>query len=122
VLKIEPDNTRALNALGYTLADRTERYDEALKLIEQAIAQTPNDPAVIDSMGWVMYRLGRLQEARDYLNKAYGLTPDAEIAAHLGEVLWAMGERDAALALWKKARAEYPGNRLLEDTVRRLAP
>ncbi|VAW75177.1 hypothetical protein MNBD_GAMMA15-1960 [hydrothermal vent metagenome] len=122
VLKIAPDNARALNALGYTLADRTERYDDALKLIERAIAQAPDDPSVIDSMGWVMYRLGRLPEARDYLKKAYALTQDAEIAAHLGEVLWAMGEKDAALELWKKARVEYPGNHVLEDTVRRFAP
>ncbi|TCK19218.1 tetratricopeptide repeat protein [Thiogranum longum] len=122
VLKIEPDNTRALNALGYTLADRTNRYDEALKLIERAYAQTPNDPAVIDSMGWVMYRLGRLAEAREYLQKAYDMTQDTEIAAHLGEVLWTMGDKDAALALWKKARDASPGNRLLEDTVRRFSP
>ena len=122
VLRIEPDNTRALNALGYTLADRTDRYQEALGLIERAFRQTPEDPAVIDSMGWVMYRLGRLPEARAYLEKAYAKTRDAEIAAHLGEVLWVLGERDAALKLWKKARAEHPGNRVLEDTVRRLAP
>ena len=122
ILKIEPDNTRALNALGYTLADRTDRYAEALKLIEQAYAQTPDDAAVIDSMGWVMYRMGRLPEARDYLQKAYDKTQDVEIAAHLGEVLWAMGEHDAAQALWKKARAKNPGDRLLEDTIRRLAP
>ncbi len=122
VLRIEPDNTRALNALGYTLADRTDRYQEALDLIERAFKQTPEDPAVIDSMGWVMYRLGRLPEARAYLEKAYAKTRDAEIAAHLGEVLWVLGERDAALKLWKKARAEHPGNRVLEDTVRRLAP
>ncbi len=122
VLEIEPDDTRALNALGYTLADRTRRYDEALKLIERAYAQAPDDPAVIDSMGWVMYRLGRLSEAREYLQKAYDMTQDAEIAAHLGEVLWALGEKDAAFALWKKARDASPGNRLLEDTVRRLSP
>jgi len=91
-------------------------------LIERAFAQTPEDPAVIDSMGWVMYRLGRLPEAREYLEKAYSKTQDAEIAAHLGEVLWALGERDAALALWNKARGEHPGNRILEDTVRRFAP
>lgn len=122
VLKLEPDNTRALNALGYTLADRTKRYDEALKLIERAYAQTPDDPAVIDSMGWVMYRLGRLTEAREYLQKAYDKTHDPEIAAHLGEVLWALGDRDAALAVWNKARETNPGDRLLEDTVRRFSP
>jgi len=122
VLKVEPDNARALNALGYTLADRTDRYDEALGYVQKAYAQTPEDPAVIDSMGWVLYRLGRLQEARDHLQKAYDMTGDAEIAAHLGEVIWSMGERDAARALWNKARKEAPGDPVLEETVRRLSP
>jgi tetratricopeptide (TPR) repeat protein len=120
VLGLEPDNTRALNALGYTLADRTDRYQEAYGYISRALEQTPDDPAVIDSMGWVLYRLGRLQEARDYLQKAYQLNPDVEIAAHLGEVMWMMGDHEAAAALWKKARKETPGNPVLEDTVRRL--
>ena len=122
VLKQEPDNARALNALGYTLADRTDRYEEALGYIQKAYAQTPEDPAVIDSMGWVLYRLGRLQEARDHLQKAYAITGDGEIAAHLGEVLWQMGEKDAARALWKKARKASPGDPVLEETVRRLSP
>jgi len=122
VLKQDPDNARTLNALGYTLADRTERYDEALALIEKALAQTPDDPAVIDSMGWVLFRLGRLQEARDHLQRAYDLTGDGEIAAHLGEVLWVMGDRQAARALWEKARETSPDNRVLQDTLRRFAP
>lgn len=119
VLAIEPDNTRALNALGYTLADRTDRYQEALGYVEQAFAQTPDDPAVIDSMGWVLYRLGRLQEARSHLQRAYDMTKDSEIAAHLGEVMWAMGDREQAKDLWKAARKETPGDRVLEETVRR---
>lgn len=118
LLAQDPDDARALNALGYTLADRTDRYDEALVYIEKAFAQTPDDPAVIDSMGWVLYRLGRLQEARDHLQRAYDMTDDAEIAAHLGEVLWMMGEQDAARALWDKERQESPGNAVLEETVR----
>jgi len=122
VLKQDPDNARTLNALGYTLADRTERYDEALVLIEKALAQTPDDPAVIDSMGWVMFRLGRLQEARDYLQRAFDMTGDGEIAAHLGEVLWVMGDREAARALWEKARETAPDNPVLKDTLRRFAP
>lgn len=122
VLKVEPDNARALNALGYTLADRTDRYKEALVYVQKAFAQTPEDPAVIDSMGWVLYRLGRLQEARDHLQKAWDMTGDAEIAAHLGEVMWAMGDRDAARALWDKARKDAPGDPVLEETVRRLSP
>ncbi len=119
VLKIEPDNVRALNALGYTLADRTDRYQEALGYVQRALAQTPDDPAVLDSMGWVLYRLNRLPEARDYLQKAYDKTKDSEIAAHLGEVMWAMGDRDQAKALWKAARKATPGDRVLEETVRR---
>lgn len=122
VLKLDPDDARTLNALGYTLADRTERYEEGLALIEQALAQTPDDPAVIDSMGWVLFRLGRLPEARDYLQRAYDLTGDGEIAAHLGEVLWTMGDRKAARAVWDKAREDSPDNPVLKDTLRRFAP
>ena len=73
-------------------------------------------------MGWVLYRLGRLQESRDYLQRAYDMTQDSEIAAHLGEVMWAMGDRDAARALWQSARKASPGDPLLEDTVRRYLP
>jgi tetratricopeptide (TPR) repeat protein len=122
VLAIDPENTRALNALGYTLADRTDRYQEALVYVQQALAQTPDDPAVIDSMGWVMYRLGRLSEARDYLQKAYDMTKDSEIAAHLGEVLWVMGEQAQAKALWESARKATPDDAVLKETVRRYLP
>ena len=122
VLKTDPENTRALNALGYTLADRTDRYEEALGYVERALKQTPKDPAVIDSMGWVLYKLGRLAQARDYLQQAYDDTSDAEIAAHLGEVMWAMDDRDAARSLWKKARKAKNPNKVLEETVRRYAP
>ena len=122
LLEIDPDNTRSLNALGYTLADRTDRYEEALGYVEKAYAQSPDDPAIIDSMGWVLYRLGRLQESRDHLQKAYDMTQDSEIAAHLGEVMWAMGDRDAARALWQSARKANPGDPMLEDTVRRYLP
>jgi tetratricopeptide (TPR) repeat protein len=122
LLEQDPDNTRALNALGYTLADRTDRYQEALAYIEKALQQTPDDPAVIDSMGWVLYRLGRLQEAREYLQRAYDMTADGEIAAHLGEVMWAMGDYAAARALWKQAREDHPDDEVLQETIERLAP
>jgi tetratricopeptide (TPR) repeat protein len=120
VLTQDPDNARALNALGYTLADRTDRYEEARVLIEKALAQTPDDPAVIDSMGWVLFRLGRLQEARGYLQRAYDMTGDAEIAAHLGEVMWVMGDRKAARQLWEKASETEPDDPVLRDTLRRF--
>jgi len=119
VLKIDPDNMRTLNALGYTLANRTHRYKEALSYIQKALSKKPDDPAVIDSMGWVLYRLGRLSEAREKLQKAYDMTKDSEIAAHLGEVMWTMGDRDQAKALWQKARKATPDNPILKDTVKR---
>jgi tetratricopeptide (TPR) repeat protein len=122
VLQQDPDNARTLNALGYTLADRTERYQEALIYVQKAYTQTPDDPAVIDSLGWVLYRLGRLQEARDHLQKAYDMTADGEIGAHLGEVMWTMGDKDAARAVWDKARKDSPGNAVLEETLRRFSP
>ena len=122
VLQQDPENTRTLNALGYTLADRTERYEEALVYVQKAFIQTPDDPAVIDSMGWVLYRLGRLQEARDYLQKAYDMTGDSEIGAHLGEVMWTMGDKDAARAVWDKARRDSPDNAVLEEALRRFSP
>ncbi len=121
ILKADPDNARALNALGYTLADRTDRYQEALLYIQQAMEKTPDDAAVIDSMGWVQFRLGNLEKAREYLQRAYAMSKDAEIAAHLGEVLWTMGHKQAARRVWDEARRKTPGNRILEDTVRRLA-
>ncbi|MGI9320031.1 MAG: tetratricopeptide repeat protein, partial [Thiogranum sp.] len=76
----------------------------------------------IDSMGWVLYRLGRLQEARDYLQKAYDMTGDSEIGAHLGEVMWTMGDKDAARAVWDKARRDSPDNAVLEEALRRFSP
>jgi tetratricopeptide (TPR) repeat protein len=122
ILDKEPDNARALNALGYTLADRTTRYEEALGYIEKAYAQSPDDAAVVDSMGWVHYRLGQLDKAREYLKKAYELNQDAEIGAHLGEVLWSLGDKAAARAVWKKARETDPDDRTLVETLRRLDP
>ncbi len=120
ILRKEPDNARALNALGYTLADRTTRYQEALGYIEKAYAQTPDDAAVIDSMGWVQYRLGNLDKAREYLQKAHEANDDAEIAAHLGEVLWMSGDRAGARAVWKKARKSEPDDATLLETIKRL--
>jgi predicted Zn-dependent protease len=97
ILKNDPENARTLNALGYTLADRTTRYDEALDYINRAYAQEPNDPAVIDSLGWVHYRLGNLDEARRLLQQAWDMTGNSEIGAHLGEVMWAQGDREAEI-------------------------
>jgi tetratricopeptide (TPR) repeat protein len=108
LIEMRPDHAHAYNALGYTLADRTDRFEEAYQLIDKALKLAPEDPFIQDSMGWVLYRLGRLQEARSYLEKAYKRRPDPEIAAHLGEVLWALGRRDEARRMWQSALAEHP--------------
>src|SRR5690606_6020856 len=97
ILDKEPDNAVALNALGYILADRTNRYQEAYALIEKALALKPDNPAIMDSMGWAEYRLGNLEKAVSWLRRAYERFPDPEIASHLGEVLWVSGQRDEAL-------------------------
>jgi tetratricopeptide (TPR) repeat protein len=119
ILAIQPDHADALNALGYTLADQTDRYEEALALIQRALALKPEDPAVLDSMGWVQYRLGNLDEAAHYLAKALELLPDGEIAAHLGEVLWAMGKRDEAWKVWEGALAQDPDHEYLLRVIGR---
>ena len=122
ILAKDPENVRTLNALGYTLADRTDRYQEALSYISRAYARKPDDPAIIDSMGWVHFRLGKLDEARQYLQQAWDMTRDSEIGAHLGEVLWVQGEQAAARAIWNTARESSPDNPVLLETIRRLDP
>ena len=122
LLEADPDNANVLNALGYTLADRTDRYDEALALIERALEQLPDTAAVIDSMGWVLYRLDRLEESLAYLRRAFELQADAEIAAHLGEVLWFSGRRDEARDVWREGLEADPEHLVLLATLRRLAP
>lgn len=122
ILDKDPNNVVALNALGYALADHTKRYSEAHALIEKALAQKPDDPAIMDSMGWVEYRLGNLPAARDWLEKAYAAYPDPEVAAHLGEVLWQAGSEKRALEIWQKALQEAPENDVLRATVKRFAP
>ena len=120
ILAVEPDNADALNALGYTLADLTDRYEEARKLIERALELKPDEHYVVDSMGWVLYRLGRLEEAEKYLRQALSLRDDAEVAAHLGEVLWAMGRRDEARELWSRALEKEPDAEPVLETINRL--
>lgn len=120
VLKQEPDNASALNALGYVLADRTTRYQEALHYIARALELRPNDYYILDSYGWVLYRLGRHDEAITYLRRALEVSPDSEIAAHLGEVLWVTGDRQAARDVWKRALDASPQNPVLIDTIKRF--
>ncbi len=120
ILAVQPNNAMVLNALGYTLADRTDRTDEARTLIERALALSPDDPAIVDSMGWVLFRQGKTAEAIGWLQRALSLVPDAEIAAHLGEALWANGQHRAARQIWQRARALDPENNTLRQTIRRL--
>ncbi|EIK94347.1 hypothetical protein PMM47T1_22398 [Pseudomonas sp. M47T1] len=120
IIKREPDNAMALNALGYTLSDRTTRYAEAKELIERAHKINPDDPAVLDSLGWVNYRLGNLSEAERLLRQALANFPDQEVAAHLGEVLWANGKQREARDIWAKYLKEQPESPTLRNTVLRL--
>lgn len=113
LIEANPKNGQALNALGYTLADRTDRYQEALRYLQQAVALLPNDPAVLDSMGWVYYRLGQYDKSLEYLRRAYQLSDDDEIGAHLSEVLWVSGQREEARTLWRKALEREPDSEYL---------
>lgn len=122
ILADAPDSERAMNALGYMLVVHTKRYEEARNLIARALELAPEDPAVIDSMGWVQFKLGDVAAARGFLEKAYDQAQDPEIAAHLGEVLWTLGEKDRARAVWDKALAAQPDHEVLKDTVKRLSP
>ncbi|HVK50649.1 MAG TPA: tetratricopeptide repeat protein [Pseudoxanthomonas sp.] len=117
ILVIDPENTATLNALGYTLADRTQRYQEALQLIDRARTADPDNAAIIDSYGWVLYRIGRLPEALVELRRAYALQKDPEIAAHVGEVLWVMGQKDEARRYFEEARKLDPENRSLQRAL-----
>lgn len=118
----EPDDPRALNALGYLLTNHTDRHQEALGYIERALEAEPDDAAIIDSMGWVQYRLGNLEKAREYLERAHDRFPDPEVAAHLGEVLWQLGKRDRARQVWQEALSEAPDHPVLNETIERLTP
>ena len=120
IIQREPDNATALNALGYTLANKTERYGEAYELITRALALQPDEPAILDSMGWVLYRKGRYDEALEYLTRAYNEFPDPEVAAHLGEVLWVSGNTEAATSVWQGALVRDPQHKVLRETLERL--
>ncbi|GAA6132819.1 tetratricopeptide repeat protein [Halopseudomonas sabulinigri] len=120
ILAREPDNAMALNALGYTLADRNERLDEALSMLQRAAALEPDDPAVRDSLGWVYYRLGDLERAEQLLRGAFAEFPDQEVAAHLGEVLWRQGNKKEARKVWKQGLEQSPDSELIPATRNRL--
>jgi tetratricopeptide (TPR) repeat protein len=120
VLEVSKEDARALNALGYLLTLHSDRLDEARQLLSRALELEPEDASVIDSMGWLQFRLGNLGDARTLLQKAYDKASDPEIAAHLGEVLWALGEKDQARAVWQTALQDAPDHEVLRETVDRL--
>ncbi|WP_140628228.1 tetratricopeptide repeat protein [Methylibium rhizosphaerae] len=120
VMELRPDYHHAYNALGYSLADRNQRLPEARELIAKALELSPGDPFITDSLGWVEYRLGNSAEALRLLKQAYQAQPDTEIAAHLGEVLWALGQRDEARKVWREGRDKDAGNEVLKSTLARL--
>lgn len=120
VLDNDPNHADALNALGYTLADRTDRFEEAFALISKAHKLKPDSPAILDSLGWVYYRLGNFTESLKYLRRALEITRDSEIAAHLGEVLWVTGDREQAREVWGAALREDPDSRYLRNVIDRF--
>ncbi|MBO9513913.1 MAG: tetratricopeptide repeat protein [Variovorax sp.] len=120
LIELKPDNQNAYNALGYSFADRKVRLEEAKTLIQKAVQLAPDDPFIADSLGWVEFRLGNGAEAMRILEDAYKRRPDPEIGAHLGEVLWAQGQRDRALSIWKEASLADADNETLQETLKRL--
>jgi tetratricopeptide (TPR) repeat protein len=119
ILDKDPNNAQALNALGYTLTDRTDRHQEALVMIQKALEIKPGDPFYLDSLGWAYYRLGELDKAERYLREAIAAQPDVEFIAHLGEVLWEKGQHDEAKKVWQQGLQHAPENPLLKETMSR---
>lgn len=122
LIQLKPDHAHAYNALGYSYADRNVRLPEAKQLIDKALEIAPTDFYIIDSLGWVLYRMGDLKGAARELRRAWEGRPDGEIGAHLGEVLWALGERDEARRIWQEALKSSPENDTLQKTLKRFAP
>lgn len=122
LIKIKPTFAQAYNALGYSFADRNVKLEEANRLIAKALELSPGDHYIMDSMGWVQYRLGNLDKAYEYLNKAYNLQNDSEIAAHLGEVLWKQGKHDEASKIWDEGLKANPQNETILKTIKKFKP
>ena len=120
ILAQDPDHTATLNALGYTLTNHTQRYEEAADLIERALALSPGDPAILDSLGWVYYKLGQYSESEALLREAHNAFPDPEVAAHLGEVLWVQGRQIEARDVWRDGLSRVPDHPIILEAVERL--
>ena len=122
VVKLDPQNIQSLNALGYTLVDKTDKVYEGMEYIKQAYQLRPTDPAIIDSMGWAYYRLGKLDKAVTFLKRAFNLFNDPEVAAHLGEVLWMRGDKEEAQRIWKNSLRDTPKHDTLLNAIKRFMP
>ncbi len=122
LIALKPDHAHAYNALGYSLAERNVRLDEALQYIDKALQLAPDDAFIIDSMGWVQYRLGHYDVSLKFMRRAYNSRQDPDIAAHLGEVLWTLGEHDEAKRVWQDAARKSPDNEALLNTIKRFTP
>lgn len=122
LIALKPDSALGYNALGYSLADRKLRLDEAAQLIDKALTLAPDEASVLDSKGWLLFRQGKAEEALEFLRKAHTKMPDAEIAAHIGEVLWSLDRRDEALKFWRAAEKNQPNNEVLKSTIQRFVP
>lgn len=120
IISLQPEDAEAINALGYTLANKTDRIDEALVLIQQALALSPENPAIIDSLGWAYYRLGDLEQALKLLQRAFDDFPDHEVAAHLGEVLWQLKRNDEAQTIWQQGLEHKPDSPIIKETLERF--
>lgn len=120
LIEIKPDHAQAYNALGYTLADRNLRLPEARDYIAKALSLAPEDAFILDSMGWVEYRLGNLEQGLGYMKRAFSQRQDPEIAAHLGEMLWASGDREGAERVWRESLRSHPGNEELQAVMGRF--
>lgn len=120
ILKQQPENIAALNSLGYILADRTQRFDEARELLEKAFRLKPDDAAIMDSMGWLQYRTGKYPEALEFLRRAFTAAPNAEISAHLGEILWMLGNKEEARQVWQAGIKLAPNDPVIQETLNRL--
>jgi predicted Zn-dependent protease len=120
IIEEQPQNAVALNALGYIITTRSDRYAEAREYIERALEIDPENPAILDSMGWVLYQQGEIDKALEYLSRAWEAYADPEVAAHFGEVLWQSGEEEQARIIWEEGFEQDPDHPILIETVERL--
>ena len=122
LIKVAPDHAHAYNALGYSLLERRERLAEAMQLVEKAHQLEPDSAAIMDSVGWGYYLTGNMSKSLEFMRRAYAVTPDPEIAAHLGEVLWQQGARDEAKSIWQENLKKNPDSAALKSVIKKFLP